>query len=70
MKIMQLMAGASSGGAEAFFSRLVPALQAEGMTQTAVIRKNSKRAQTFEQAGIDTYQLPYGGMLDFTHHGE
>ena len=65
MNIMQLIAGASNGGAEAFFTRLVPALHAEGMTQTAVIRKSSKRAQTLQQAGIDVYQLPYGGMLDF-----
>jgi len=65
MNIMQLIAGASNGGAEAFFTRLVPALHAEGMTQTAVIRKNSKRAQTLQLAGVDTYQLPYGGMLDF-----
>jgi len=65
MNIMQLIAGASNGGAEAFFTRLVPALHADGMTQTAVIRKNSKRAQTLQQVGIDTYQLPYGGMLDF-----
>ena len=65
MNIMQLIAGASNGGAEAFFTRLVPALHAEGMTQTAVIRKNNKRAQALQQAGIDTYQLPYGGMLDF-----
>jgi len=65
MNIMQLIAGGSNGGAEAFFTRLVPALHAEGMTQTAVIRKSSKRAQTLQQAGIDVYQLPYGGMLDF-----
>ncbi len=62
---MQIIAGSSNGGAEDFFTRLVPALHAEGMTQTAVIRKNSKRAQTLQQAGINTYQLPYGGMLDF-----
>ena len=64
MNIMQLIAGASNGGAEAFFTRLVPALHAEGMTQTAVIRKSSKRAQTLQRAGVDVYQLPYGGMLD------
>ena len=62
---MQLIAGGSNGGAEAFFTRLVPALHAEGMTQTAVIRKSSKRAQTLQQAGINVYQLSYGGMLDF-----
>ena len=64
MNIIQLIAGAGDGGAEAFFTRLVPALHAEGMTQTTVIRNNSKRAQILQQAGIDTYQLPYGGMPD------
>jgi len=61
---MQLIAGAGDGGAEAFFTRLVPALHAEGMIQTAVIRKNSKRAKILQRAGVDTCQLPYGGMLD------
>ena len=65
MNIIQLIAGANNGGAEAFFTRLVSALHAEGMTQTAVIRKNGKRAQRLQRAGVVTCQLPYGGMLDF-----
>lgn len=64
MKMMQLMAGASHGGAEAFFSRLVPALHADGIAQTAIIRNNSKRAETLQKKGVETHQLAYGGMLD------
>ncbi len=64
MKMVQLMAGESHGGAEAFFSRLVPALHAEGVAQTAIIRDDSKRAESLQKAGIKTYQLAYGGMLD------
>lgn len=64
MKMVQLMAGASHGGAEAFFSRLVPALHAGGVAQTAIIRRDSKRAEALQKTGIETYQLTYGGMLD------
>lgn len=64
MKMMQLMAGASHGGAEAFYSRLVLALHAEDVAQTAIIRPDSKRAEAFQKAGVKTYQLAYGGMLD------
>ena len=64
MKMMQLMAGARHGGAEAFFSRLVPALHADGIAQTAIIRKDSNRVEALQKTGIETYQLAYGGMLD------
>ena len=64
MKMVQLMAGASHGGAEAFFSRLVPALHVDGVTQTAIIRKDSKRAETLQKEGVETHQLAFGGMLD------
>ena len=64
MKMMQLMAGASHGGAEAFFSRLVPALHVDGLAQTAIIRKDSKRAEILQKTGVETHQLAYGGMLD------
>lgn len=64
MKMMQLMAGAIHGGAEAFFSRLVPALHGDGVVQTAIIRNDSKRAEALQNAGIETHQLAYGGMLD------
>ena len=64
MKMVQLMAGASHGGAEAFFSRLVPALHADGIAQTAIIRTDSKRAEALQKTGVETFQLAYGGMLD------
>jgi len=64
MKMVQLMAGASHGGAEAFFSRLVTALHVDGVAQTAIIRKDSIRAEALQKRGVETHQLAYGGMLD------
>lgn len=64
MKVMQVMAGADFGGAEAFFVRLVRALARAGLDQRVVIRENRVRAQTLRGAGLDPLELPFGGMLD------
>jgi glycosyltransferase involved in cell wall biosynthesis len=65
VRVLQVMAGAEHGGAEAFFCRLVPALSRAGVEQRAVIRVNPKRAATLSAAGVDTIQLPFGGPIDF-----
>ena len=44
MKVLQAMAGAEFGGAEAFFVRLVRALNRAGLNQRVVIRENKARA--------------------------
>ncbi len=64
MRVLQAMAGAPHGGAEAFFMRLVPALHRVGIQQLVVIRKNKERAAALREAGIEPVELPFGGALD------
>ncbi len=64
-RVLQVMAGARHGGAEAFFTRLVAALQGAGLAQRAVIRHHAKRAQALRGAGVTVVELPFGGLLDW-----
>ncbi|CAA7616735.1 Glycosyltransferase [Candidatus Terasakiella magnetica] len=64
MRLLQAMAGAAHGGAEAFFERLAPALQRAGVTQRVLIRRNPKRAALLREAGVQTVELGFGGMFD------
>jgi glycosyltransferase involved in cell wall biosynthesis len=64
MRVVQAMAGAATGGAEAFFMRLVPALSEVGVEQAAIIRSHTQRAEELALAGIATRQLRFGGPLD------
>jgi glycosyltransferase involved in cell wall biosynthesis len=63
-QLLQAMAGAAHGGAEAFFERLALALQRAGVEQTALIRTNAKRAALLKAGGVAVEQLPFGGRLD------
>ena len=65
MRILQAMAGAEFGGAEAFFVRLVIGLHNAGLNQRVVIRKNAKRAQLLRDAGLEPVELDFGGRFDF-----
>lgn len=65
MRIMQVMAGAEFGGAEAFFTRLAKALEKTGVEQRVCIRTNRARAALLQQGGVSPRQLPFGGALDF-----
>jgi len=65
MKILQAMAGAEFGGAEAFFVRLVLAFATAGVEQRVVIRENAKRANLLKAGGVDAVQLPFGGRFDW-----
>ncbi len=58
------MAGSKMGGAEAFFVRLAIALNSSNITQKLVIRKNANRSQVLNQAGINSFQLGFGGQFD------
>jgi len=60
------MAGADHGGAEAFFERLVIALQQADVAQTVLIRRHSARAARLREAGVAVTELPFGGWLDWT----
>ncbi len=64
MRVLQVMAGAEFGGAEAFFTRLVLALRRAGLHQRVVIRKNAARAATLREGGIEPVELCFGGPLD------
>jgi glycosyltransferase involved in cell wall biosynthesis len=65
-RVMQVMAGAAHGGAEAFFDRLVPALSRAGVEQCAVIRRNEERAALLRGHGLAPIELPFGGLFDLT----
>ncbi|MBT5416297.1 MAG: glycosyltransferase [Rhodospirillaceae bacterium] len=64
-RLLQAMAGATHGGAEAFFERFAPALNRAGVEQRVVIRRDSGRAARLRAAGIEPVQLRFGGRLDF-----
>ncbi len=66
MKVMQMMAGAKYGGAEAFFTRLTIALHRAGLDQRVVIREDEDRARLLRAGGIEPTQLPFGGVFDFS----
>jgi glycosyltransferase involved in cell wall biosynthesis len=65
-RLLQAMAGAPHGGAEAFFERLAIALDRAGEEQQLVIRRNSARAERLRRAGLDPVELPFGGIVDIT----
>ncbi len=64
MRILQVMAGASQGGAETYFVDLVLALQRAGVSQRVAIRTNPARAQVLKSGGIEPVELKFGG-IDF-----
>ncbi|MDH5490300.1 MAG: glycosyltransferase, partial [Rhodospirillaceae bacterium] len=64
MRIMQAMAGAEFGGAEAFFTRLVTGLAKSGIDQRVLIRPNKGREQALKKVGIEPVLLRFGGRFD------
>jgi glycosyltransferase involved in cell wall biosynthesis len=65
-RLVQLMAGAEHGGAEAFFTRLAIALQRAGQEQRLAIRPYAARTAALTAAGIAPIALPFrGGLFDF-----
>lgn len=68
IRLLQAIAGADRGGAEAFFERLAPALQRAGIDQHVLIRANPRRAQLLRDAGVTVTELPFGGLLDIKTH--
>ena len=65
MALLQVMAGAKQGGAEAFFVRLARGLASTEIRQRAIIRSDSRRRSLLEAAGVEVEELPFGGMTDF-----
>jgi glycosyltransferase involved in cell wall biosynthesis len=64
LRVLQAMAGAPHGGAEAFFTRLVPALARAGLEQRVAIRRDAARAAALRAAGIEPVELAFGGVFD------
>lgn len=64
MRVLQAMAGARHGGAEAFFVRLCLALHRAGLEQRVLIRREPDRAATLRAGGVDPVELRFGGPLD------
>jgi len=65
-RLVQLMAGAEHGGAEAFFTRLAIALQHAGQEQRVALRPYPARIGALRAGGVATVGLPFrGGWLDF-----
>ncbi len=65
VRVLQAMAGAEYGGAEAFFVRLAIALEQAGLDQRIVIRRNPARAATLRAGGVEPVELAFGGRLDW-----
>ncbi|MGH6973555.1 MAG: glycosyltransferase, partial [Stellaceae bacterium] len=69
-RLVQLMAGAEHGGAEAFFTRLAIALQHAGQEQHVALRPYPARIGMLRAAGVATVGLPFrGGWFDFATRG-
>jgi len=64
MRVVQAMALADVGGAEAFFMRLVPAIAEAGVEECAVIRRHEVREEILNLAGVKTVGLRFGNRLD------
>ncbi|MBM3569448.1 MAG: glycosyltransferase [Alphaproteobacteria bacterium] len=64
-RLLQAMAGARTGGAEAFFERLVAGMARAGVMQQVAIRRDAERAGRLRQAAIEPIELPFGGWFDF-----
>lgn len=62
--MVQAMAGAAHGGAEAYFVRLVTALARRGLDQRALIRAHPARQAALAAAGVPTATARFGGPLD------
>ena len=63
-RLLQAMAGAAVGGAEAFFERLAPAFARTGVPQRVLIRRHARRAAALRAAGVETVELRFGGRAD------
>lgn len=65
LRVVQAMAGARHGGAEAFFNRLVVALHKAGLDQRVMIRRNSVRAEALRAGGVEPIQAPFAKHFDW-----
>ena len=64
LRLMQVMAGAPHGGAEAFFERMVAALSRAGVQQHLAIRRNPERSKLLTASGASISEHRFGGRID------
>ncbi|WP_345934494.1 glycosyltransferase [Tistrella arctica] len=64
LRVMQLMAGAAHGGAEAFFDRLAVAFHHRGIEQAIAVRPHPERMAKLRAAGLDPQGLRFGRHVD------
>jgi glycosyltransferase involved in cell wall biosynthesis len=64
MRILQVMAGGTKGGAERFFEDLVGAMARAGLDQYCAIRGHPERATVLAETGCPVSTLPFAGPLD------
>ena len=69
MRIAQIMAGASIGGAEAFYERATIALHYAGDVVLPIIRRDAERTARLREAGLRPVDLACGGALDVLDDG-
>jgi glycosyltransferase involved in cell wall biosynthesis len=69
VKILTVLAGAPTGGAETFFVSLTTALHRAGLEVRSVLKPSASRQVQLAAAGIGYTLAPFGGMLDFTTRG-
>jgi glycosyltransferase involved in cell wall biosynthesis len=64
LRLLQVMAGAPFGGAEAFFERMVVALANTGVTQHVAVRGDSARLERLRSTNASISQHRFGGAID------
>ena len=64
-RVVQMLVGEKSGGAEAFFDKPAVVLHEAGLPQLLVIGDNEVRTDALRAAGCDAMQLRFGGLGDF-----
>jgi len=64
LRVLSMLAGAPSGGAETFFVSLVTAFATAGVEQRAVIRRNPTRAALLRDSGVPVREVAYARWLD------
>jgi glycosyltransferase involved in cell wall biosynthesis len=65
-RVLQIMAGALHGGAEAFFVRLVKGLAEAGLSQQVIIRPGDGRESDLTKAGLTVTPAPFRSLADFS----
>lgn len=65
MRVFQLCAGASAGGAEAAFVDFSLALAEAGVEVTPICRAHPSLVDRLRAGGLEPVTLPFGGLFDF-----